>query len=68
MSRAARPRRAFTLVEVLAVLAVMILLAAVLLPGIGAFRGDNRQRAAADAVRSELAHARALAREEGRPH
>jgi prepilin-type N-terminal cleavage/methylation domain-containing protein len=66
---AARTRRpAFTLVELLAVIAILALLAAVLLPSIAAFRGDTRHRAAADAIRGELAAARARAMEEGRQY
>ncbi|HEY1187339.1 MAG TPA: prepilin-type N-terminal cleavage/methylation domain-containing protein [Gemmata sp.] len=68
MSRTARPRPAFTLIELLAVLAVIIIMAAVLVPSLSAFRGDSHQRAGADVVRAELAHARARARDEGRPY
>jgi type II secretion system protein H len=69
MARPARPRRpAFTLIEVLAVLAVMIIVAAVLIPSLAGFRGDTRQRAAADVIRAELASARARAKDEGRPY
>jgi prepilin-type N-terminal cleavage/methylation domain-containing protein len=63
-----RTRRAFTLAELIVVLAILVLLAAVLLPSLTAFRGDSRQRAAADVIRGELAAARARAKEEGRPY
>jgi prepilin-type N-terminal cleavage/methylation domain-containing protein len=63
-----RTRRAFTLAELLLVLAILVLLAAVLLPSLTAFRGDSRPRAAADALRGELAAARARAKEEGVPY
>ena len=61
-------RRGFTIFELVVVMAVLLLLAAVILPSIGAFRGDTRQRAAADVIRGELAVARARAMEEGRPY
>ncbi|VTR91831.1 tfp pilus assembly protein : Uncharacterized protein OS=Pirellula staleyi (strain ATCC 27377 / DSM 6068 / ICPB 4128) GN=Psta_3670 PE=4 SV=1: N_methyl [Gemmata massiliana] len=61
-------RRGFTLVEVVVVMAILILLAAVVLPSIGVFRGDSRPRAAADVIRSELAAARGRAMIEGRPY
>lgn len=62
------PRRGFTVFEIVVVLALLLLLAAVLLPSVGAFRGDTRQRAAADLIRAELAVARSRAMEEGRPY
>lgn len=58
----------FTLVEVLLVLALLVMLAAVILPSIGTFRGDTYQRGAADVVRSELAAARGHAMETGVPY
>lgn len=64
----ARPRRGFTLFELILVLALLLLLAAVIIPSLSAFRGDSRPRAAADMIRSELAVARARAMEEGRPY
>jgi type II secretory pathway pseudopilin PulG len=66
MARSAR-RPAFTLVEVLLVLAVLIILGAILIPSLTTFRADTRQRATADAVRGELAVARARAKENGQP-
>jgi type II secretory pathway pseudopilin PulG len=54
--------------ELMIVMAIIILLAAIILPSVGAFRGDSRQRAAADVIRTELATARARAKEEGRPY
>ena len=61
-------RRGFTLFELIVVIALLLLMAAVLIPSLGAFRGDSRQRAAADSIRGELAVARARAMEEGRPY
>ena len=61
-------RRGFTLFELIVVMTLLLLLAAVILPSVGAFRGDTRQRAGADVIRGELAVARARAMEEGRPY
>jgi prepilin-type N-terminal cleavage/methylation domain-containing protein len=61
-------RRGYTLFEVIVVLALLLLLAAVVLPSIGAFQGDTRQRAASDAIRAEIAIARSHAMEEGIPY
>jgi prepilin-type N-terminal cleavage/methylation domain-containing protein len=61
-------RRGFSLFELMIVMAIIVLLAAIVLPSVGAFRGDTRQRAAADLIRGELAAARARAKEEGRPY
>ena len=62
------PRRGYTLLELVVVMAIILLLAAVVLPSIGAFRGDTRPRAAADVIRGEIATARGRAMEEGRPY
>lgn len=61
-------RRGFTLVEVIVVMAILILLAIIVLPSLGAFRGDTRSRAAGDVIRGELAVARARAKDEGKPY
>lgn len=61
-------RRGYTLLELIVVMAILLLLAAVILPSVGAFRGDTRQRAAADAIRGELAVSRARAMEENKPY
>jgi prepilin-type N-terminal cleavage/methylation domain-containing protein len=65
---ASAARRGFTLFELIVVMALLLLLAAIILPSVGAFRGDTRQRAAADSIRGEMAIARARAMEEGRPY
>ncbi len=54
--------------EVVVVMAILLILAAVVIPSVSAIRGDTRQRAAADAIRGELATARSRAREEARPY
>jgi prepilin-type N-terminal cleavage/methylation domain-containing protein len=61
-------RRGFTLFELIVVMTLLLLLAAVILPSVGAFRGDSRQRAGADMIRGELAIARSRAMDEGRPY
>ncbi|MCI0702095.1 MAG: prepilin-type N-terminal cleavage/methylation domain-containing protein [Planctomycetia bacterium] len=60
--------RGYTMIELLVVMAILIVLAVVIIPSIGAFRGDSRQRAAADSIRGELAVARSRAVEEGIPY
>ncbi len=66
---AAPHRRAgFTIFELMVVMALLILLAAVILPSVGAFRGDTRQRAGADTIRGEIVIARTRAMEENRPY
>jgi prepilin-type N-terminal cleavage/methylation domain-containing protein len=61
-------RRGYTLFELIVVMAILILLAAVLLPTVAMFRGDSRPRAGTDAIRAELAAARARAKDEGKPY
>ena len=61
-------RRGYTLLELVVVMAILLLLAAVVLPSIGAFRGDTRSRAAADTIRGELATARGHAMESNVPY
>jgi prepilin-type N-terminal cleavage/methylation domain-containing protein len=61
-------RSGYTLFELVVVMAILLLLAAVILPSVGAFRGDTRQRAGADTIRGEMAVARARAMEENRPY
>jgi len=54
--------------ELLVVIALLVLLAVVVIPSIGAFQNDTRQRAAADVIRGELAVARSRAMEENKPY
>jgi len=61
-------RSGFTLIETMAVLAVMIILGAVLLPSTSALWGNTHQQAAADVLRGALADARGLAMEHGVPY
>jgi prepilin-type N-terminal cleavage/methylation domain-containing protein len=61
-------RRGYTLFELIVVMVILLILAAVLIPSLSAFRGDSRQKAAADVIRTEIATARARAKEEGQPY
>jgi len=61
-------RRGYTLMEMIVILALLIILGVAILPTLGGFYGNTRQRSAADAVRGRLADARARAMEEGIPY
>ncbi len=61
-------RRGYTLFEMVLVLAVLVILAAVAVPSLEAMYGNFRLSAAADMVRANWAAARAHAVEEGRPY
>jgi prepilin-type N-terminal cleavage/methylation domain-containing protein len=61
-------RRGFTLLEVLLVLVVIVMLAAMAYPSIEAMYSDVRLNAAADQIRAAWADARGKAIEEGRPY
>ncbi len=64
-----RPRRAaFTLIECMAVLAVILVIAAVTVPTFGGLKGNADQKAAADVVRGRIADARGMAMEFGQPY
>src|SRR5581483_8551961 len=62
------PRRGFTLVEVLLVVAVIVILGAMAYPSIEAMYGDVRLSAAADQIRGRWADARTQAIQEGRAY
>lgn len=66
--RTRAPRPAFTLMELLLVLAVLIILAAVVFPSFSGLRGNADQKAAVDQVRGRIADARGLAMQEGVPY
>jgi prepilin-type N-terminal cleavage/methylation domain-containing protein len=68
MLRPTRQRRAFTLLEILLVLAVLVALAAVAYPTLSSMYGDVKVKAAADNVRAAYADARSHAIEDGRPY
>jgi len=62
------PRRGFTLLEILVVLAIIVILGTVIIPSTSSFYGNTRQKAGADMVRARLADGRALAMETGTPY
>ena len=61
-------RRAFTLVEMVVVVAIVIVVLSLAVPFTNRMLSDTRQTAAGDLVRARLADARALAMEEGRAY
>jgi prepilin-type N-terminal cleavage/methylation domain-containing protein len=61
-------RRAFTLFELLLVLALVVILAGIALPYIDSMYADSRVTAAVDQVKARWASARAHAIREGRPY
>jgi prepilin-type N-terminal cleavage/methylation domain-containing protein len=63
-----RNRRAFTLLELILVLAILVILGALAYPSIEGMYGGVRLRAGADALRGALAGARSHAMDEGRPY
>jgi len=58
-------RRGFTMLEMLLVLAVVLVMAAVAAPSMEALQADSRLHAAADIIRARWADARARAAEDG---
>ena len=63
-----RKRRGYTLLEMVAVLAVLVILGAVIVPSLAGLYGNTKQKAAADIFRTRLAEARAKAMERGTPY
>jgi len=61
-------RPGFTLFELMLVLALLVILAAVALPSFAGLKGNGDQRAAADLVRGRIADGRGLAMESGSPY
>ncbi len=68
MSPVPRPRPAFTLTEMLVVLALIVIIAAISVPALQDLYADYLQDAAADGVRAAWAEARLHAIDEGRPY
>lgn len=60
-------RSGYTLLELMAVLGLLLILGAVIIPSLPGFYGNTKQRAAADTIRQRLAEARAKAMERGMP-
>ena len=63
MRRAAR--RGYTVLEVMAVLAILVILGAVIVPTLPSYYSNTRQKSAADGIRARLADARSKAMEQG---
>jgi prepilin-type N-terminal cleavage/methylation domain-containing protein len=63
-----RARRAYTLFEVLLVLAILVILAAITYPSLDSMYGGYKVQAAADQVRGAWASARSRAVDEGRAY
>ncbi len=59
------PRRGYTILEILVVLAVLVILGAAIVPTMSGYRGNTRQKSAGDGIRARLADARAKAMEKG---
>lgn len=62
------PRPGVTLLELVVVLALLLILAAVIVPSFSGMQGNSKQRTAADAVKARLADARARAIETGQAY
>lgn len=65
---ARRRRPGYTLMELLAVIAILTALGGVLVPTLGGLGGDTKVKAGADAVSARMAEARAAAIEQGRAY
>ena len=63
-----QPRQAFTLLELVLVMTILVMLAAISYPSIDAMYGSYRVQAATDQVRAAWAEARTHAANEGRPY
>jgi prepilin-type N-terminal cleavage/methylation domain-containing protein len=61
-------RRGYTLMELLAVVAILTALGGVLIPTLSGLGGDTKVKAGADAVQARLSEARAAAIEQGRAY
>jgi prepilin-type N-terminal cleavage/methylation domain-containing protein len=61
-------RPGLTLIEMMAVLAVLLVIAGVAIPSFSGLKGNADQKAAADVVRGRIADARGMAMEYGEPY
>jgi Tfp pilus assembly protein FimT len=59
------PRKGYTVLEVVLVMAVLIVLGAVIVPTMSSYYGNTRQKAAADLIRARIVEGRAKAMEQG---
>lgn len=66
--RASRRRSAFTVMELLVVIAVIVILGAILVPSLIGFWSNNRTKAAADIATARLSDARGAAIAQGIPY
>lgn len=64
----ARRRSGYTLMELLAVIAILTALGGILIPTLNGLGGDSKVKAGADAVQARLSEARAAAIEQGRAY
>lgn len=64
----ATPRSAFTIIELMVVLAIVVLLAAMALPSLSGLKGNAEQQATVDQLRGRIADARGLAMQEAVPY
>jgi prepilin-type N-terminal cleavage/methylation domain-containing protein len=62
-----RPRQAYTLLEMILVMAIILIIASISIPVMQTMLADSRRSASADLLRGRLAEARSKAMEEGRP-
>jgi prepilin-type N-terminal cleavage/methylation domain-containing protein len=68
MTARRRHRPGYTLMELLAVIAILTALGGVLVPTLSGLGGDTKVKAGADAVRARMSEARAAAIEQGRAY
>jgi prepilin-type N-terminal cleavage/methylation domain-containing protein len=61
-------RAGYTLLEIMVVMALMVVLAAITIPSINSLMADARVDAAGDMIRGRMADARSMAMEEGKPY
>lgn len=64
----ARRRAAFTLIEVILTMCVLVIAASILIPSLQSMMGSYKLQGAVDSVRGAWAEARAAAIEQGRPY
>jgi prepilin-type N-terminal cleavage/methylation domain-containing protein len=62
------PRRGYTLLEIIVVMAAILILGSFILPTLFGIRGDTRSKAGADMIRGRMNEARAKAMEDGLPY
>jgi prepilin-type N-terminal cleavage/methylation domain-containing protein len=68
LTRRTARRSAFTIIELMVVMAIVLMLAAILVPSLMGFWGNNRSKAAVDLVTGRLSDARGAAISQGRAY